>query len=281
MFEAPRSPDTWWRRPDALRAFGYGLFALAGPDAADHIHGAGSAKPFTLAVSEREDHLRLRLTALNPVASAVLRDTVLISRSGTSVRFGDATVRIVSSPSREEPLIGEATYGGLIRSAFAPRVRLTFATPTTFKKGDAPPLPLPVPDLIIRSWARRWNRFCTSELQIHEALLMTLTGRIAVADARVETSIVKLCRGELPGFVGDVVLEAQHPDTWAEAERTAWAALVAYSRFCGTGTRTTQGMGLTLPEAARGARDGAKGRTKNGNRACQLPGRRPAPAGDE
>jgi CRISPR/Cas system endoribonuclease Cas6 (RAMP superfamily) len=48
-------------------------------------------------------------------------------------------------------------------------------------------------------------------------------------------------------FQGEIALEALRPDRWTPDEKRAFAALIAYSAYCGTGGQTTLGMGVTLP----------------------------------
>ena len=52
---------------------------------------------------------------------------------------------------------------------------------------------------------------------------------------------------KMVGFTGDLVLEAIDPRAWSAEEKVAFTVLTRFSRFCGTGVWTTQGMGLTLP----------------------------------
>jgi CRISPR-associated endoribonuclease Cas6 len=156
----------------------------------------------------------------------------------------------VTGFTRDRPPLAQASdYVELAQARFSPRVGLRFVTPTVFKLADGRHLPLPEPDLMIQGWARRWNAFCPPDLAFEEALTASVAGRFALAHAALETSLVDLGMGKLVGFTGAATFLALRPDAWPGAERVAFTALTAFSRFCGTGVRTTQGFGLTLPSS--------------------------------
>jgi CRISPR/Cas system endoribonuclease Cas6 (RAMP superfamily) len=242
--------DDWWRRPAAVRSFAYALFGLADPGLALTLHGMEGQRPFTIGVLEEKRGFYIRVTALDEETRAtLLRATARLSE-GATLTFGEGVVTAPGYSLDAPPLAGRATYGELARARFQTHASLEFVTPTAFSQGGdlGLHLPLPVPELMLRSWGRRWNQFAPAALEIPEEMLAGLTARVGLAEARVETTTACLLPGKLVGFTGAVTLEALGPRRWSEGERAAFAALAAYSRYCGTGVRTTQGFGLTLPD---------------------------------
>lgn len=241
------------RRPGALRALTYALFALADPALATELHDGGGERPFTVAALPGRDPLRVRVTALDERAGRALAMAAGAAVGRAQVALRRSVVR-VSGCLRDAPPLAEATdYAALAALPFAPKVALRFVAPAAFSQGGDRHLPLPVPDLLLRGWARRWNLWAPRDMLWDDETVSALAGRVAVARARIETQTVDLDPGKLVGFTGTVTLEALRLPAWTDRERGAFAALTAFSRFCGSGARTTQGLGLTLPDDGPGA----------------------------
>ena len=248
LLDTPPPADPWWQRMDALRALGYALLAAGDSGLAEQRHDAGGTKPFTLCVWREEGCLRIRVTGLEARTSAALKAAARALSDGETARFGQTTLRVTGASLYAPPYAGTSDYARLAQARFAPQVALEFPTPTAFRLAGETHLPLPVPDLMLRSWARRWNEFAPPEMEVTETVLESMSSRVGLARAKVETTTVAMRSGKVVGFTGHIVLEALRPAAWPEAEKRTFAALTAYSCFCGTGVRTTQGMGLTLPE---------------------------------
>jgi hypothetical protein len=248
LLDLERGEDCWWRRPPALRAFAYALFHRADPDLAEALHAGDAPRPFTLGAWEQAERVRLRLTALSEAAACALMEAVAELPGGPPLVMGDASITALGYAVDEPPYAGVTTYADLAQSRFQRSVSLRFPAPTTFSHGGEVFIPLPYPPLMLRSWGRRWNEFAPAELAVPEAVVAGVISRIALAAARIETASVSLSPGRLVGFTGSATLEAQRPETWLGEERAAFACLTAFSRYSGTGARTTQGMGVTLPD---------------------------------
>jgi CRISPR/Cas system endoribonuclease Cas6 (RAMP superfamily) len=250
LLETAYGEDPWWRRPPALRAMAYALFDRVDPELAHSLHAGDGSKRFTIGAMETRDSVQVRITTLDEASTRVLLEGVSDLPGGGPLAFGETSVRTLQYRVDAPPLAGITAYSDLARERFRTHVFLRFPTPTAFSQGDMV-LPLPLPELMIRSWVRRWNEFSPPELHIRDEVVSALANKVGLARARIDTRTVDLYPGRLVGFTGSIALEALRPQAWSEGERSAFAAITAYSRFCGTGVRTTQGMGVTLPDDYR------------------------------
>ncbi len=245
-------PDYGWHKPDALRAFAYEVLRMGDADHAARVHVAVGEKPFGAHEVRSRDGPVVRLSALDePTAAAIVR-AVGLALAGARIPLGASDVELIAASIEEH-----APYPVMAAGACRSIVGLRFASPTTFSQGGDRHLPLPLPDLMLRSWARRWDAFCPPGWTIGDEALDRLCGRVALACADVRTGVVRLAHGKVVGFIGTVSLEALRWREWSADDRARFAALAAFSELAGTGARTPQGMGLTLacdPRANRGWR---------------------------
>jgi len=250
-------PDCWWRKPDALRAFAYEVLRMGDADHAARVHASTAEKPFGAHLLGEKGYPVVRIAALDGPTTAAIERAVGLASAGMRIPLGTSDVGLVAASLEEY-----APYPAIASAAFRPVVGLRFASPTTFSQGGDRHLPLPLPDLMLRSWARRWNAFCPPACTIEDEALDCLCTRVALAGADVHTLVTQFARGKVVGFVGTATIEALRCRDWLADDRARFAALVAYSAVAGTGARTTQGMGLTRLEPGRrarpraGARDG-------------------------
>jgi CRISPR-associated endoribonuclease Cas6 len=143
----------------------------------------------------------------------------------------------------------ETLYHTLIASEPFPtrRFDLQFLTPTAFSQ-DRVYLPLPVPNLMFRSWLERWNQFAPVYLGEDE-LINYLTHAVALSRHRINTRTFTVHRGNITGFTGEISLQIlAHVDPLLSNVANL---LIHYAQFTGTGIKTRLGMGQTkirLPE---------------------------------
>ncbi len=121
------------------------------------------------------------------------------------------------------------------------RFELQFRTPTVFSQGGTN-LPLPVPNLMFRSWLERWNNFAPVYLGGDE-LIAYLSNAILLKNHKIQTRSWQLHRGYVNGFVGDVTLQMFNRADSLLANVAN--LLVQYALFAGTGMKTRLGMGQT------------------------------------
>ncbi|MBN1920065.1 MAG: CRISPR system precrRNA processing endoribonuclease RAMP protein Cas6 [Anaerolineae bacterium] len=127
-----------------------------------------------------------------------------------------------------------------LRNTDPPREwRLRLATPTTFHAASGH-LPFPLPGAMFGSWLRRWQAFGTVNLP--ENLGELAQQKIVVSGYQLQTVPVRDGKRLTIGCVGQVTVAAP---ALKPGERAALDLLAAYAFWCGTGHRSTQGLGMT------------------------------------
>lgn len=121
------------------------------------------------------------------------------------------------------------------------QIALRFVTPTSFRARDVD-LPLPVPRLVFQSYVKRLQEFYPMEfLPDFVELVEQHTGIARIARFRTDT--ITTNKTVLNGFVGEVTFVIGKA---APAELASQMHLLAdFAFFCGTGKKTTVGMGQT------------------------------------
>jgi CRISPR-associated endoribonuclease Cas6 len=136
------------------------------------------------------------------------------------------------------------SYADLINRASQTnrRISLRFLTPTSFRRGKVD-FPLPDPRLVLQSYRKRFEEFyAVAFLPDFEEQVEFHTG---IANLKyLETGIIKTKNVSLLGFTGRVTYEIDRnasPDLIFQMN-----LLAEYAFFCGTGRKTTVGMGQTI-----------------------------------
>jgi len=121
------------------------------------------------------------------------------------------------------------------------RISLRFRSPTAFAQNHTH-LPLPVPQLMFRSWLERWNHFAPVYLGSDD-LLAYLQSAVVLSQHRIQTQTFQIHRGYVNGFTGQITLQVLKQ---AEPLLANVAGLLfEYAQFAGTGMKTRLGMGVT------------------------------------
>ena len=182
-----------------------------------------------------EEFYKLSLSGLQEVSAKAISHF----NFSDSLEFLGAKFNILN---REDEITSyEELYTTLVANEPEPirRFELQFLTPTAFSQGGTN-LPLPVPNLMFRSWLERWNNFAPVYLGGDE-LIAYLSNAILLKNHKIQTRSWQLHRGYVNGFVGDVTL---HIFNRADSLLANVAdLLVQYARFAGTGMKTRLGMG--------------------------------------
>lgn len=119
------------------------------------------------------------------------------------------------------------------------RWKLEFETPVTFNSGEGH-LPFPLPNILIGSWMRRWQAF--APLALPDDLQKSVRERLLVSSYNMRSITVRYGERKHPGGMGRYALRAAKMPA---SERAQVDLLANYAFFCGSGYKTTQGMGMT------------------------------------
>ncbi len=138
------------------------------------------------------------------------------------------------------------TYSQLWSEPLPPQrnFSLTFLTPTSFRhKGHH--LPLPIPANIFHSYLRRWNNFAPEPFD-QESFLAWVDQNVFVSNYNltcVRTAVGK--QGFVTGFTGTVEFGVNYSaKNNPDFERLLYT-LIRLAPYCGTGHKTTFGLGQT------------------------------------
>lgn len=145
---------------------------------------------------------------------------------------------------RATPWSAYRSYSDLIEQASRTQRRITlyFLTPTSFRRGNVD-FPLPDPRLVFRSYQRRFEDFAQiAFLPDFDEQVEFYTGISRLH--RLETTTIRTKKVSLVGFVGRITFLI---DKKAPPDLVFQMNLLAdFAYFCGTGRKTTMGMGQTV-----------------------------------
>ena len=130
--------------------------------------------------------------------------------------------------------------------------RMSFATPTAFKSGDAD-LPLPIPRLCFQSWLNSWDEhapcpFFSDKGERKRFLEEVVEGQVSVDFSQLRSADQGFYfdghRTRERGFIGSCRFSVK-PAKTVPQHRHILGTLARYSFYAGTGRKTTMGMGVT------------------------------------
>lgn len=248
--ETPR----WWGR--AAHAFFLRLVAEQNPALAQELHDNDSPRPFSVSSLmgsfERDGSLKvgerywLRLTTLREDVAQVLINADQPGGSlcaGAQVELDYARFEVLTdesaSPWQEMTSYTELGAPFLLAGQTPPRrIRLLFASPTTFKS-EGRHVPLPLPRLVFGGLLEKWNTF--APVSFPEELKRFIEECLVVSRYDLKTQAVALKQGGVRiGMTGWVDFSTLNYDRY-------WMSLAAtlarFALFAGVGAAVTQGMG--------------------------------------
>jgi CRISPR-associated endoribonuclease Cas6 len=223
----------------ALQASFYTWLQQGDPDLAGCVHQLPGPKPFTVTPLSRHNghpcyHFTLLDDALWPPLEAALGN-------GAQVEIVNQRWPVASAGRQTE----HCSYADLAANARAETsLTFRFLSPTSFRSQDMH-YPLPDPVLAFQSWLSRWNAFAPQDLRLNVNTLDLVVAHVAIARFRLETRAVTFDRYTQIGFVGTVTYQVIKSRLLGCDLIRRLNALADYAPFCGTGHKTTQGMGQT------------------------------------
>ncbi|MEG3911066.1 CRISPR-associated endoribonuclease Cas6 [Microcoleus sp. w1-18aA5] len=144
---------------------------------------------------------------------------------------------IVSTPTTYEQLLTAET-------PFSPTIKLSFVTPTSFRsKGYH--FPLPVPENVFHSYLRRWNNFSGVNFDQAEFLSWIEENAIISRHKLESQKVAAGKKGMVTGFTGAVEFGLGRSAHNRPDFVQLFYALGRLAPYCGTGHKTTFGLGQT------------------------------------
>lgn len=223
----------------ALQGAFYAWLKQGDPDLASYVHTLPGPKPFTVTpLSQRNGQPCYRFTLLDDTLWPPLEAAL---SHGAQVEIVNQRW-LVAEESRQTE---HCSYADLAANA-GTETSLTFrfVSPTSFRSQDMH-YPLPDPVMAFQSWLLRWNAFAPEELRLNVNTLDLVAAHVAIARFRLETRAVTFDRYTQIGFVGTVTYRIIKSRRLGNELIQRLNILADYAPFCGTGHKTTQGMGQT------------------------------------
>ena len=245
------------------------LLRIGSPKKAEEVHAESGQKPFTVSPliakgTRHRDQLhlqagtdcRLRFTFLSDALFAHFAP-VFFTDPLPSIRLGQATFqinRLITTGTETDGWGNTTTYEELIETAeTATRMQVRFYSPTTFRaltprgqdRRDEAAI-----DLVrcYQSWVNKWNTFAPAQID-KENILEFVANHAGLTAIDAKNRVLDFGRHKIAGFVGSCAyrffIKRQHANT-DDLEMLRWLNLLAdFAFYCGTGYKTTMGMGQT------------------------------------
>lgn len=242
---------------EAVRALVYDTVRRSSPDFADRIHTDNDCKPFAASAPipprrpvpnpgdqphppDRELPWTIRCGCLDEE----LTDALVIGlwerySGGEGIRLGTAHFTFASPPWKVRHVM---RYEELAQAPWEREWRFRFMSPMAVTSHGRP-VPLPVPELVFRVLALKWNLFAPSELRLPEEVVDEMPKRVGLTAWRGQIQTVRLTTHEELGFRGSAVFRMTGSDDRMVQAAAVMARFAAYS---GVGRKTTIGMGQTV-----------------------------------
>lgn len=235
------------------------------PTLSEKLHAQSSQKPFTVSpliaeAKKRDNQLHIKAGTDCKLRYTFLDDE-LFTHFGKSfltqvlptIRLGDAKFQVkqlVSHATEEQSWSGHATYAELVQSTKTDtRMSFQFYSPTAFRRmtprGQKTRSDTSV-DLVrcYQSWVNKWNTFAPIKLD-KEALLAFIKDHGQVTAVSTKSRALNFGKHTEIGWVGKCACVFYPEDSLDENLLRTANCLADFAFYCGTGYKTTMGMGQT------------------------------------
>jgi len=235
------------------------------PNLAETLHAQSAQKPFTVSPliakgTRRGDHLHIQAGAECRLRFTFLNDELFqhfgkafLTLTMPPIRLGDAVFQVrqmVSHATEERSWSKSETYAELVASVKTDtRMSFRFYSPTAFRgmtpRGQKTRQEAYL-DLVrcYQSWVNKWNAFAPMEFDKAE-ILAFVREYIQLTSVATETKKLNFGKHTEFGSVGTCAYVFYPEDSLDENLLRAANCLADFAFYCGTGYKTTMGMGQT------------------------------------
>jgi len=228
----------------------FSLFDRISCEYAKYIHQQYDYKSFTLSplLTEKSGNeinegqiCQIRLTLLEDQKVTELL-AILAEINQKELRLGNTTIsihKVQVSPETNNIWVAYQTWEELVETPPTEFINLQWHSPTAIKQKHRNSL-FPIPETIFHSWQKRWLKI--SPLPLPQELSPEDWFNFSqVSNYKLQTTTVYFNSFKQKGFKGKASYEIQGSDS---IKRTA-NILSRFAFYCGTGYKTTIGMGQT------------------------------------
>lgn len=237
----------------ALHAWFLDQVRQSNPELSAALHDNPNEKAFTmsrlkgkltsnnLSVGVSGDEIyRWSITSMSKTLSLWMAQWVKVLPDNIFIRDTPLNIRGVSIELKP------TTYNKLWKEAAQMErvIILNFDTPTSFRSRSHH-MPLPIPRNLFQSYLRRWNAFAKHTVEMTPFLEWV---EKAVVIRRHQLSSIKTVAGKsgaVTGFIGSIELGLDLRGKQEQRYLQMFNALGLYAPYCGTGHKTTFGLGGT------------------------------------
>lgn len=221
------------------------------PELSQYLHDGQSEKPFTISrlnglelnTSQKiqittEQSYSLKITGLNSSVVEWLEQWV--NNSPKFIKQKTVSWNIISNGITHAPI----TYQSLLKTPIEETFALTFTSPTSFRRKKHH-FPLPLPFNVFQSYLRRWNDFANYPID-SEAFLQWIDNHVIILRHQLQTlKVTGGKQGMVTGFIGSVEYGLSTQGKNNQEFTQLFFALGKLAPYCGTGHKTTFGLGQT------------------------------------
>jgi CRISPR-associated endoribonuclease Cas6 len=236
----------------ALHAWFLNSVRTVDPDLSAYLHDGESEKPFTISLLDGEvvssgmniqlssDRIyRWYVTGLSQRVTSWMQTWV--NNLPTHVELNNIPLKIQSC----RIAYPATTYSQLLNMEnIGGTVSLEFLSPTSFRRKKHH-FPLPLPFNIFQSYLRRWNDFSNLPVEPDD-FLPWIDEQVIINCHQISSQkVLAGKKGAVTGFTGSVELGLARTAVQNPEYRRLFYALANFAPYCGTGHKTTFGLGQT------------------------------------
>lgn len=235
------------------------------PKVAEKLHASSTQKPFTVSPliadgKRRGDYLHIRAGTDCKLRYTFLDDTLFkffgqsfLTRTLPTIRLGDATFmvkQLVSHATDEQNWSGSVTYPDLVQSAQTDhQMSFRFYSPTAFRRltsrgkktRDDAYVDM---ERCYQSWVNKWNTFAPINFDKNE-IIAFVRDHGQLTSVNTKSRRLNYGKHTVPGWVGTCAWIFYPEKSLDENMLRVMNCLADFAFYCGTGYKTTMGMGQT------------------------------------